>query len=82
VFLSALDGQRIYVVSLDRNGESTGTPEDFLKGQYGRLRSVAMDPQGALWITTSNKDGVGTPAPDDDKVLRIVPPTSGGNSPL
>ena len=82
VFVSALDGQRVYVVSLGHNGESTGTPQDFLKGQYGRLRSVAMDPQGALWITTSNKDGIGTPGPGDDRVLRIVPPTSSGNSPL
>jgi glucose/arabinose dehydrogenase len=82
VFLGALDGQRVYVVSLGHNGQSTGDPQDFLKGQYGRLRSVAMDPQGALWITTSNKDGVGTPKPDDDKVLRIVPPTDSGNSPL
>lgn len=82
VFLGALDGQRVYVVSLDRSGGVTGTPQNFLKGQYGRLRTVVLDPQGALWITTSNKDGVGSPGPDDDRVLRIVPPTSSGNSPL
>ena len=82
VFLGALDGQRVYVVSLDRDGRPTGAPEDFLKGQYGRLRTVVLDAQGALWITTSNRDGAGEPGPDDDRVLRIVPPTSSGNSPL
>jgi glucose/arabinose dehydrogenase len=67
---------------LDESGRVTGDPEDFLSGQYGRLRTVVLDPEGALWITTSNRDGVGTPAADDDRVLRIQPPTSTGNSPL
>ncbi len=82
VFVGALDGQRVYVAALDHNGTMTGQPQDFLKSQYGRLRSVAMDPQGALWITTSNRDGIGSPVADDDRVLRIVPPTSSGHSPL
>jgi hypothetical protein len=43
---------------------------------------VALDQQGGLWITTSNRDGLGTPKDGDDKVLRIIPPTSGGDSPL
>ena len=60
-----------------------GDPEEFLAGQYGRLRTVVLDAEGALWITTSNRDGIGTPAEDDDKVLRILPPTTarGGASP-
>jgi hypothetical protein len=43
---------------------------------------VVLDVQGALWITTSNRDGVGTPEEDDDRVLRVVPPASGADSPL
>jgi glucose/arabinose dehydrogenase len=82
VFLGALDGERIDVVQLDRTGKVTGTPQSVLRGQYGRLRTVVLDAQGGLWVTTSNRDGVGTPRADDDKVLRIVPPTAGGNSPL
>ena len=54
----------------------------FLAGQYGRLRTVVLDAAGALWITTSNRDGIGTPAEDDDRVLRILPPTTAGSSPL
>jgi len=82
VFLGALDGQRIRALTLDAHGAVTGDPEDFLKGQYGRLRSVAADADGALWITTSNRDGIGTPTADDDRVLRIQPPSTAGSSPL
>ena len=81
-FLGALDGQQVTVVALDDKGKPSGDPTALLPEQYGRLRSVAVDPSGGLWITTSNKDGVGTPAADDDKVLRIVPPSAGGGSPL
>jgi len=82
VFLGALDGQRVHVVPLDPSGAVTDQPKDLLTGQYGRLRTVVLDAQGALWITTSNRDGIGTPAADDDKVLRILPPTSQGSSQL
>jgi glucose/arabinose dehydrogenase len=81
VFLGSLDGQRVDVVPLKENG-TPGKITDVLAGKYGRLRTVVADADGGLWITTSNRDGIGTPADDDDKVLRIVPPTSGGSSPL
>ncbi len=82
IFLGALDGERITALTLDDTGAVVGDPEEFLGGEYGRLRTVVLDTEGALWITTSNRDGVGTPAEDDDKVLRILPPSSAGNSPL
>jgi glucose/arabinose dehydrogenase len=82
VFLGALDGQRVHAFALDGTGAVVGDPEEFLDGQYGRLRTVVLDPEGALWITTSNRDGVGTPAEDDDRVLRILPPSAAGTSPL
>jgi glucose/arabinose dehydrogenase len=82
VFLGALAGERVHVVTLDGTGAVVGEPEEFLGGQYGRLRTVVLDAEGALWITTSNRDGVGTPAEDDDRVLRVLPPSSAGSSPL
>jgi glucose/arabinose dehydrogenase len=81
VFVGTLEGQRVKVVQLD----PSATPDeekDLLTGQYGRLRTVVADPQGALWITTSNKDGLGVPGRDDDRVLRITPPNSSNDSPL
>jgi glucose/arabinose dehydrogenase len=82
VFLGALDGRQVQVVQLDGTGKPVADPEAFLQDQYGRLRTVVLDVQGALWITTSNRDGVGTPEADDDRVLRVVPPASGSDSPL
>ncbi|WP_222265197.1 PQQ-dependent sugar dehydrogenase [Modestobacter marinus] len=82
VFLGALDGEQVHVVELDGTGTPVGEPEALLDGQYGRLRSLALDSEGALWITTSNRDGIGSPAGDDDKVLRILPPSSDPGSAL
>ena len=82
VFLGALDGRRIHTVQLDSSGAVTEEPGEFLTDRYGRLRTVVLDGEGALWITTSNKDGVGTPAPDDDRVLRVFPPGGAQDSPL
>jgi glucose/arabinose dehydrogenase len=81
VYVGSLDGQRIRLVQLDATA-GAGDPQDLLAGQYGRLRTVVADPEGALWVTTSNRDGIGTPADDDDRVLRIVPPNSSSDSPL
>ena len=82
VFLGALDGQRVTVVQVDGEGDVVEVPEALLGGRYGRLRTVVLDSEGALWITTSNEDGFGAPAEDDDRVLRILPPSSTGSSPV
>ncbi|MCF6505904.1 oxidoreductase [Blastococcus sp. MG754426] len=83
VFLGALDGQRVHVVTLDENGVPLdGAVDEVLADRYGRLRTVVLDAEGALWVTTSNRDGAGSPAEDDDKVLRIRPPGGQPNSPL
>lgn len=82
LFTTALDGTQLWAVPLDGAGHPTGTPRSLLKGRYGRLRTVTPAPDGALWLTTSNKDGHGRPVPDDDRVIRIVPPQATTTSPV
>ena len=70
LYVAALRGQRLWSVPLDGNG-GAGTPTALLQGQYGRLRTAERAPDGSLWITTSNRDGRGTPAATDDRVIRF-----------
>jgi glucose/arabinose dehydrogenase len=80
LFIVTLTSQRLYALPLDSSGR-TGPPTDHLAGAYGRLRTVVAGPDGALWLTTSNKDGRGKPTPQDDRVIRILPPAGSTNSP-
>ena len=81
--LACLRGERLYGVDLDPGtGQPHAAPEAVLAGKYGRLRTVVAAPDGSLWVTTSNRDGRGTPVKDDDRILRIVPPGGGGVSVL
>jgi glucose/arabinose dehydrogenase len=67
-YLACLRGTKLYRIGLDGSDA-----RQLLDGQYGRLRSVTLAPDGTLWLTTSNRDGRGDPAGDDDKILRLLP---------
>ncbi len=72
LFVAGLRGRRLLRVRLSPDGKVMGV-EGLLSGMYGRLRDVVVGPNGALYVTTSNRDGRGSPAPDDDRILRISP---------
>jgi len=69
--LACQRGAKIYRIGLDGNNAQV-----LLSGRYGRLRAVQVAPDQSLWVSTSNKDGRGTPGPDDDRILRIAPALS------
>lgn len=71
LWMAALRGERLWRITVD--GRRGTDPKAFLTGEHGRLRTVATAPDGALWLTTSNNDGRGTPGPDDDRILVINP---------
>ena len=72
LYVAALRGRRLLEVSLGEDGRPTGA-RALLDGTHGRLRAVVAGPDGALYVTTSNRDGRGSPAADDDRVLRVAP---------
>lgn len=84
LYTTSLDGQALLAARLQT---STGTANNApalsgfttaLHKRYGRLRTVVAAADGALWLTTSNRDGHGSPIPADERVIRIVPTGGGG----
>lgn len=84
IFVGQLAGHAVDALPLGGKGNHNlaSPPTPMLKDTFGRLRTVVAAPDGALWATTSNRDGRGRPGPSDDRVLRILPPPDSTNSQL
>ncbi|ASU85172.1 glucose sorbosone dehydrogenase [Nocardiopsis gilva YIM 90087] len=73
LWVAALRGERLWKVPLTGDADDpVGDPEALYVERYGRLRSVTTAPGGTeLWVGTSNRDGRGSPASGDDRILRV-----------
>jgi hypothetical protein len=80
IWVTSLDGEALISAPLRGTGPRlrVGWFTPLLKGKYGRLKTVVAAPDGALWLTTSNRDGKGHPVADDERVIRYIPPGDGG----
>ena len=47
--------------------------ENRLESVYGRIREMEQGPDGYIYFSTSNRDGRGAAAKDDDRIMRFVP---------
>ena len=73
LWLGSLRGERLW--RIDVSGRRATAPTDYFVGEYGRMRTVVVAPDGRLWVTTSNRDGRGAPGPGDDRILLVDPGT-------
>lgn len=69
LWMASLRGERLWRITLT-DGSATDSQDFFVRG-YGRLRTVAAAPDRLLWVTTSNHDGRGDPASQDDRILAV-----------
>jgi glucose/arabinose dehydrogenase len=70
LWAGALRGERLWQIPVTDDG--VGEPRGWFVGDHGRIRTVTATPRGTLWVTTSNRDGRGDPAPEDDRILEVA----------
>jgi len=71
LFIASLDGQQLRRVHFN-SGDSArvASTERLLETQYGRLSDVIAGPDGALYVSTSNR-GTSSVSAGDDRLLRL-----------
>ena len=72
VFFGGLKGETLYEAVLSDTGKVSVLKKYFI-GEYGRLRTARVGPDGMLYVTTSNRDDRGDAREGDDKIIRINP---------
>lgn len=76
LFVTSLDGQVLLASPMRSVHGALIALSPYSKSlwrKYGRLHTVVAAADGALWLSTSNRDGHGHPVPADERILRIHP---------
>ena len=69
VFFAGLRGQALYSADIENYKLKNVTAH--FREEFGRLRTVTVGPDSALYVATSNTDGRGSAKNNDDKIIRI-----------
>jgi glucose/arabinose dehydrogenase len=73
IFMAMLKGEGILRIVLDPTDDTkVSWYERIPEIEFGRIRDLAVGPDGSLYFSTSNRDGRGDPTDKDDQIFRIV----------
>jgi glucose/arabinose dehydrogenase len=73
LLVATLRGKHLRIVEIDFNEIKVLNHYAILSNLLGRIRDVVEGPDGYIYIATSNKDGRGIPALDDDRIVKLIP---------
>ncbi len=73
LLFTSLKGSALYRLVLSSDGRRVTAQQKLFEGTYGRLRAIAVGPDGSVYLGTSNRDGRGSPGAEDDRILRVRP---------
>lgn len=72
-FFGLLKGEGIIRVILDKNKpDQVVSYQNIENINFGRIREVTEGPDGAIYFSTSNRDGRGKIQQNDDKIYRLI----------
>lgn len=66
VLMVTLNGQRLVAMQLDAGTTSVADQDQYLQGQFGRLRDIAIGPNLEIYIATNS---------GNNPIIRITPPS-------
>ena len=73
LLVACLRGEAILDIELNDTG-GVAKHEFLIQKKLGRIRALAVGPDGYLYLSTSQKDPPeGKPGPGDDKIIRLLP---------
>jgi aldose sugar dehydrogenase len=73
LLVATLRGESVRRLIIDPSRPDQVVSQEVVVTGYGRLRTVAAAPFHCLDVLTSNRDGRGNPAPDDDRLVHLCP---------
>lgn len=73
VLVTSLKSGTLVQLKMAENGTEVLNEYRFFNGQFGRLRDICISPEGRVFIATSNRDGRGSPAAQDDRIIEVKP---------
>lgn len=72
LLVACLRGKQVLVVEFDKSDpKKVVNYYTILSKILGRIRDIAVNKEGYIYLATSNMDGRGTPRQDDDKIVRL-----------
>ncbi|NQW29789.1 MAG: PQQ-dependent sugar dehydrogenase [Ignavibacteria bacterium] len=75
LLLTTLKASTLYVFSLNDSTDAITNVSEFLSRSIGRLRDIAIHPDGRIFVCTSNREPNGYPPfplADDDKICELI----------
>ncbi|WP_052733144.1 PQQ-dependent sugar dehydrogenase [Hymenobacter terrenus] len=69
LLLAVLKERSLLQLALDAPGTAIISRTDFLARTFGRLRAVCVSPQGKVYLGTSNRGQIASPAATDDQII-------------
>jgi glucose/arabinose dehydrogenase len=73
LLVATLRGKHLRIMEIDFKEIKVINHYAILSNMLGRIRDVVEGPDGYIYIATSNKDGRGIPALDDDRIVKLIP---------
>ena len=73
VLIACLKGQKIIGVEISEDGTQSIDEKNLLVNKIGRIRDVLVNPEGRIFVATSNEDVYGSKTIQRDKILEVIP---------